>query len=160
MPPDPHARPIDIRLADPEEPAALACLAAYFDLLLTRVDGITPAHAPLPDPHAQSYRPPHGAFLLAWSDAIPLGCVSLHALTPEVAEVKRLWITPAARGQGLARRLMAQIESHARTLSYKHLKLDTNAALTDAIALYRATGWADTAPYTGYPATHWFEKSL
>ena len=160
MPPDPHARPIDIRLADPEAPAALACLRQYFDLLAAKIDGITPAHIPLPDPDAQSYRPPHGAFLLACSDGVPLGCVSLHALAPEVAEVKRLWIAPAARGQGLARRLMAHIESHARTLGYRHLKLDTNAALPEAIALYRAIGWVDTVPYTGYPATHWFTKAL
>jgi GNAT superfamily N-acetyltransferase len=160
MPPDPQTRPIEIRLADPEEPAALACLRQYFALLIAKIDGITPAHVPLPDPQADSYRPPRGAFLLAWSDGIPLGCVSLHALAPDVAEVKRLWIDPTARGQGLARCLMAKIESHARSLGYKHLKLDTNAALTEAISLYHATGWVDTAPYTGYPATHWFEKSL
>ena len=56
--------------------------------------------------------------------------------------------------------LMAVIEDEARTLGFTGLVLDTNAALTEAIALYRASGWHDTAPYTGFPATHWFAKPL
>ena len=151
---------VTISEADPEDPAALACLSAYFDVLVARIDGISRSHVPLPDPEADSYRPPHGVFLLAWSDGIPLGCVSLHRLAPGEGEVKRLWIAPDARGQGLARRLMRAVESHARTLGLKRLKLDTNAALTEAIALYRSDGWVEIPSYTGYPATHWFEKRM
>jgi GNAT superfamily N-acetyltransferase len=160
MPPDPHARPIEVRVADPEDPAARACLSAYLDVLVARVDGITLGHVSIPDPYADNYRPPHGAFLLAWSDRSPLGCVSLHTVAPGEGEVKRLWIAPEARGQGLARRLMREIESQARTLGLHRLRLDTNEALTEAIALYRSDGWVDVPPYTGYPATHWFAKPL
>ena len=55
---------------------------------------------------------------------------------------------------------MRSIEDQARVFGFTRLNLDTNAALTDAIALYRASGWQDTAPYTGFPATHWFTKAL
>jgi GNAT superfamily N-acetyltransferase len=145
---------ITITPVDPDDPAALACLSAYFDLLLAKIDGITPDDLAVPDPEAASYRPPHGIFLVALSSGIPLGCVSLRPLEPGSAEVKRLWIAPAARGQGLARRLMRALESHARQVGLTHLKLDTNAALPEAIALYQSAGWTPTAPYTGYPATH------
>ncbi len=97
---------------------------------------------------------------MACSDGLPLGCVSLHSLSAEEGEVKRLWVAPDARGQGLARRLMRGIESRARDIGLKRLKLDTNAALTEAIALYRSDGWIDIPAYTGYPATHWFSKAL
>lgn len=150
----------EIRAADPDDPAAIACLTLYFQILCDKIEGVTPALFPLPDPHAETYRAPHGTFLIAWSDDLPIGCVSLRRLDAETGEVKRLWVSPDARGQGLARRLMRAIEAEARTLGYKRLKLDTNAALPEAIALYRADGWTETAPYSPFPSTHWFAKTL
>jgi GNAT superfamily N-acetyltransferase len=152
--------PIPITPQDPESPAAKACLRAYFALLVDRVPGITAAHVPDPDPEADAFRPPHGTFLMALSDGQALACVSLKRHTPATGEVKRLWVDPAARGLGLARRMMTRVEEEARLLGFSGLILDTNAALTEAIALYRATGWQDTEPYTGFPATHWFAKAL
>lgn len=149
-----------IRPADPDSPEALSCLSAYFAELASRIPGLDTAKFPVPDPAADSYRPPMGRFLIAWSDDLPVGCVSLRPLDSPVAEVKRLWVHDSARGQGLARRLMAAIENEARGMGSVILKLDTNSALTEAIALYRATGWTDTAPYTGTPADTWLEKAL
>jgi GNAT superfamily N-acetyltransferase len=155
-----NADRIDIRLTDPDDPAARACLNAYFTLLAGKIDGISVAVVPDPDPQAHLFRPPQGTFLLAWCDRLPVGCVSLKPLEPGVAEVKRLWVDPAARGLGLARRLMRAVEDAARDLGYDALKLDTNAALTEAITLYERSGWTPTAAYTGFPATHWFAKPL
>ncbi len=152
--------PIVIRDVDPADPAALACLRAYYALLVAQIAGVTPDMLSLPLPDAAKYRPPEGAFLLAAAGGTALGCVSLRPLDGATAEVKRLWIAPEARGQGLARRLMAEIESRARELGYSALKLDSNAALAPAIALYRATGWADCPSYTGFPADIWMEKTL
>ncbi len=152
--------PIQIRSADPESSAAVECLSAYFQLLCENIPGITTAHVPLPDPDSDAYRPPLGQFLIAWRGDLPEGCVSLHALDTGVGEVKRLWVAPAARGHGIARALMAGIESHARAAGMRTLKLDTHKSLTAAITLYRASGWTDAAPYSRYPATHWFEKTL
>ncbi len=152
---------ITIARCDPEAPEAKACLAAYFALLAEKIDGISTAHVPDPDPEAWAYRPPRGTFLLARADdGTALACVALKRVDATIGEVKRLWVAPAARGMGLARRMMGAVEDAARALGMTTLRLDTNAALTEAIALYRATGWRDTAPYTGFPATHWFEKPL
>lgn len=151
---------LQIRPADPDSPEALACQRAYFDEILARVAIAKPEYFPLPDPAADSYRPPRGRFLIAWSDDLPVGCVALRALDDRTAEIKRLWVDASARGQGLSRRLMAAIEAESRLLGYQQLRLDTNSALTEAIALYRATGWTDIPPYTSPPADVWMEKPL
>ncbi|MCU0903999.1 MAG: helix-turn-helix domain-containing GNAT family N-acetyltransferase [Tabrizicola sp.] len=151
---------LQIRQADPDSPEALACQRAYFDEILARVAIAKPEYFPLPDPGAESYRPPQGRFLIAWSDDLPIGCVGLRALDDSIAEVKRLWVDASARGQGLSRRLMAAIEDEARAMGYRRLRLDTNSALTEAIALYRASGWTDIPPYTTPPADVWMEKPL
>jgi len=146
---------------DPATPAAKACLSAYFDLLADRIPGVSKSHVPDPDPEADAFRPPRGAFLLAWSDGVPVGCVCLKPAGDHAGEVKRLWIDASARGLGLGRRMMGAIEDAARALGHRHLRLDTNEGLTEAIALYRATGWHEIAPFTPRgPATHWFGKSL
>ncbi len=151
---------LEIRDADANDPASLACLQAYYDLLAAKIPGLTPDMLTLPLSDPEKYRPPHGAFLIAWSDDLPIACVSLRPLQAGTGEVKRLWVDPSARGQGLARRMMQAIEARAKTLGYTALKLDTNAVLTEAIALYRADGWHDITAYTGFPATHWLGKAL
>lgn len=151
---------LQIRPADPDSPEALACQQAYFDEILARVSVARPEYFPLPDPGAESYRPPQGRFLIAWSDDLPVACVGLRALDGTTAEVKRLWVHSSARGQGLSRRMMAAIEAEARAMGFQRLRLDTNSALTEAIALYRATGWTDIPPYTTPPADVWMEKPL
>jgi DNA-binding MarR family transcriptional regulator/predicted GNAT family acetyltransferase len=151
---------LDVRQADPDSEAALFCLQSYFDELVARVPAARPEMFVLPDPGANSYRPPHGRFLVAWSDDLPVGCVSLRPLDASTAEIKRLWVHASARGQGLARRLMSAIEDEARAMGHRHLKLDTNSALTEAIALYRNSGWGDIACYTGPPGDTWMGKAL
>ena len=151
---------VELRPADPDSAEARACLTAYFTELAQRIPGLDMGKFPVPDPEADSYRPPQGRFLIAWSDDLPVGCVSLRPLDATTAEVKRLWVADHARGQGLARRLMHAIEEEARAMDLATLKLDTNSALTDALALYRATGWRETPPYTGSPADIWLAKAL
>ncbi|MBL9053835.1 MAG: MarR family transcriptional regulator [Tabrizicola sp.] len=151
---------VDIRPADPDSPEALICVQSYFDELASRIPGLDRDKFTLPDPASDTYRPPHGRFLIAWSDDLPVGCVSLRPLDPVTAEVKRLWVHDTARGHGLARRLMRAIEDEARAMDLRQLKLDTNSALTEALALYQAIGWTRTAPYTGAPADIWLAKAL
>lgn len=156
--------PVDSTVAiapiDPSDPQARACLVAYFRLLADRIPGIRAAHVPDPDPDADLYRPPNGAFLLARSDGHVLACVSLKPVDATTGEVKRLWVAPEARGLGLARRMMAAIEDQARALGMTRLRLDTNENLPEAIALYRKTGWCEVTPFTDFPATHWFAKDI
>ncbi len=151
---------LTVRPADPDSPEVQSCWQAYFDELLVRVPAARSGTFTLPEPGAPAYRPPQGRCLVAWSDDLPVGCVALRPLDTATAEVKRLWVHDSARGQGLARRLMQTIEDEARDMGLHLLKLDTNSALSEALALYRATGWHETAPYTGAPADVWLEKRL
>ncbi len=151
---------ITLKDTDPAAPEARHCLAEYYGELARRFDTGFDVKTSL-DPEAGSLRPPLGSFLVALSDGLPVGCVALKGDGTNVGEIKRLWIAPAARGLGLARRLMEAIETRARTLGLTTLRLDTNRTLTEAIALYRATGWTEIAAFNTEPyAHHWFEKGV
>ena len=112
------------------------------------------------DPEASAMRRPRGVFLLAEGPEGPVGCVGLKGQC-DWAEVKRLWVAPAARGHGLATRLMAGVEAAARDLGIALLRLDTNAALPEAAALYRKAGWTEIPRFNDDPyAQLFFEKHL
>ena len=149
-----------IRRVDPDDPVAQVTIGAYSRFLAQEIPDEGPEPVALPLADADSYRPPRGAVLVGFSEGAPLGCVSLRTLAPGLGEIKRLWVVPEARGQGLARRLMRAAEDQARGLGMTRLQLDTNETLTGALALYRAEGWVEIAPYSAYPATHWFTKPL
>lgn len=146
---------IRIAPADPASPEATHCLTEYFAELDRRFPGgFDPGAATDP----ADYRPPNGLFLIATADTLPVGCV---ALSIPDSEVKRLWVAPAARGLGLGPRLMTAIEDAARGHGLHTLRLDTNATLTEAVALYRRTGWQPVPRYNDNPyAQHWFSKAL
>jgi len=149
-----------IEVADPRSEPAVACLRAYYGELARRfTSGFDVSRSR--DPDAADMVPPRGTFLLAWSDGLPMGCVGLKGDGSGVAEVKRLWVSPAARGQGLARRLMLAVEEAARELRIGVLRLDTNSALSEAMALYRKTGWVEIPRFNDDPYPDvFFEKRL
>lgn len=106
---------------------------AQFDALLQR----------LPEIHAR----PKGAILVHETRGAVTGCAMTHRIGPGLAEVKRIFVAPAARGTGAGRALtMAAIEQ-ARADGYERLCLDTFATLTEAIALYEAVGFAPCPPF-------------
>lgn len=101
-------------------------------------------------------------FIVAREAGAALGCVAL-AAGPGYAEVKRLWVRPAARGQGLARRLMAALEAEAHTRGYRLIRLETGPALSSAVALYRTLGYRERGPFGEYgphPDSLFMEKFL
>jgi GNAT superfamily N-acetyltransferase len=105
--------------------------------------------------------PPDGFFFLAWLDGSAVGCGGFKRVGAREGEVKRLWTAPAARGLGVARRLMAAIEETARAEGVTALRLDTNRALVEAQALYRKLGFAEVERFNANPYAHcWFAKRL
>ena len=154
-----RSAPITLHEADPRAPEARSCLAAYYAELALRFPGgfdVTLSR----DPDAAEMIRPRGVFLVAANATGAIGCAGLkgHGCW---GEGKRLWIAPAVRGAGLATRLMAAIEAAARDLGMTLLRLDTNAALTEAVAMYRKAGWAEIPRFNDDPYPDaFFEKRL
>jgi DNA-binding MarR family transcriptional regulator/GNAT superfamily N-acetyltransferase len=145
---------------DPRHPDARHCLRAYVAELAQRFDGgFDPAQSI--SASDEELTPPAGLLLVATLHAEPVGCAALKLRPAGAAEVKRMWVSPSVRGLGLGRRLLTEIETHAGARGVRTLRLETNGALTEAVGLYRATGYREVAPFNEEPyAHHWFEKTL
>ena len=98
------------------------------------------------------YGPPTGELLIALDPTgAALGCVGLRALADGDAEMKRLYVSPAARGLGLGRALVEAIVRKAQDLGYPQIKLDTLPTMDAALTLYRAAGFTPIARYYDTP---------
>ena len=72
-----------------------------------------------------------------------------------------MWVAPAARGLGLGRRLLRELERLARETGARTIRLDTNRVLNEAIRLYRSAGYREVPRFSDERYTHhWFEKPL
>jgi DNA-binding MarR family transcriptional regulator/GNAT superfamily N-acetyltransferase len=151
---------VTVTVTDPRHPSARYCMAEYFAELARRFDsGFDPARA-LPTDDEQLTLPA-GLMLVATLHGEPVGCGALKLPHDAPAEIKRVWVAPAVRGLGLGRRLLGELEAHALAHGAHAVRLDTNRALTEAIALYRASGYREVAAFNTEPyAHHWFEKTL
>jgi GNAT superfamily N-acetyltransferase len=158
--PDLTAATVTLDCADPDHPDAQHCLRSYFTELQECFEtGFDPARSLLPD--AGELRPPHGLFLVARLHGEPVGCAGLKLPPGAPAEVKRTWVAPHARGLGLGRRFLAELEARAARHGSDVLRLDTNKALSAAIGLYRSCGFQEVTAFNDEPyAHHWFEKRI
>ncbi|MEQ0559924.1 MarR family winged helix-turn-helix transcriptional regulator [Amycolatopsis sp. NEAU-NG30] len=154
------ASAVDVSPRPPGHPDARFCLRAYFAELAGRFDGGFDPRRSISAADAE-LTPPAGVLLVATLHGEPVGCgaVKFHEDAP--AEVKRMWVAPSARGLGLGRRLLGELEAHAARRGVRTLRLETNHALTEAIGLYRAAGYREVPAFNDEPyAQHWFEKHL
>jgi ribosomal protein S18 acetylase RimI-like enzyme len=151
---------VEVDVADPDDPRAQHCLRAYFAELNRRFEaGYDPAAAAALEPHEM--RLPAGLFLVATLNGEPVGCGALKFHAGRLAELKRMWVSPTARGLGLGRRLLRELEAQAAQHGSQAVRLDSNHTLTEAIALYRSAGYRPVAAFNDDPyADHWFEKDL
>ncbi len=150
----------EIAPMDPAAPDARHCLRSYFAEIDRRFShGFDPARSvPFPE---EEMRPPAGLLLVASLRGEPVGCGALRLHGGEPAEIKRLWVAESARGLGLGRRLMVALEGLAAEHGAPAVRLDTNGALVEAIALYRSSGYVEIERFNEEQhADHWFEKAL
>jgi DNA-binding MarR family transcriptional regulator/GNAT superfamily N-acetyltransferase len=151
---------VDIAPIDPGHPSAQHCLHEYFSELDRRFDsGFDPARSIPADQDAM--RPPSGLFLVASLHKEPIGSGALKFHGKAPAELKRMWVDESARGLGVGRRLLEELERHAAANGARTLRLETNKSLVEAISLYRSAGYLEVAPFNDEPyAHHWFEKDI
>lgn len=144
-----------------DDPTAQLLLTEYFESReLGFAHGAGGYTIVRPDPAA--FAPPAGLFLVVFDDDdTPLGAGGVRMIAPDRGEIKHLWMRDAARGRGLGRTLLTELEARAVGLGARTIVLDTNASLVAAQQLYRTSGYLDVEPYNDNPnATHWFEKGL
>jgi GNAT superfamily N-acetyltransferase len=97
------------------------------------------------------YAPPRGALLLATTGTHWIACVAVRPIDAAICELKRLYVRPEARGQGLGKRLTLAAVAFARGVGYRAMRLDTLPSMTEAQRLYRQLGFADIAAYRFSP---------
>ena len=151
---------VELRAVDPAEADARACLRAYFAELDRRSElPFDPSRGSSAEPH--ELRPPVGTFLVAYLRGEPIGCGAVKHRLGEPSEIKRMWVAESARGLGIGRRMLERLEQLARQASAATVRLDTNRALVEAIAMYRSSGYGEIPRFNDEPfAHHWFEKRL
>jgi DNA-binding MarR family transcriptional regulator/GNAT superfamily N-acetyltransferase len=151
---------VDVAIEDPTTPDARWCIEQYLSELNARFEaGFDPAKSIPADAH--ELVPPRGALLIARLRGRPIGCGALKFHPGAPAELKRMWVAPEARGLGLGRRLLLELERHAKQAGTRVVRLETNRTLKEAIQLYRSSGYREVAAFNHEPyAHHWFEKTL
>lgn len=165
---DQPAAAVEVLDADPRSPEVAAAHDAYFDELSRRFERTF-----APGDRASelaAYRPPGGACLLARLEGDVVGTAAMTPLLPRdaddhvalpLAEVKRMWVAPGARGRGVGRLLLDALHERALRAGVATLRLDTNEVLVAARSLYLGAGYREVPRYNDNPhATHFFELSL
>ncbi|MFE7466920.1 GNAT family N-acetyltransferase [Streptomyces sp. NPDC057499] len=94
------------------------------------------------------FAPPNGAFLLAFRpDGTALACGGWRSASRTTAEIKRMYVSPAARGHGLGRQVLQALEDDARRRGMSEVVLETGVSNLAALALYTDFGYDPIAPY-------------
>jgi GNAT superfamily N-acetyltransferase len=144
---------------DPEEPPAselLGEMAAELNAMYWSTSRLD-----LPKLEPFELRPPDGIYLVGWEGEAAVAGGGLRHLDDGLAEVKRMFVRPAARSRGIAGALLAALEGEARSLGYDRLWLDTGPKQVHAIRLYTGAGFVPVEPYNDNPfACFWGEKDL
>jgi DNA-binding MarR family transcriptional regulator/GNAT superfamily N-acetyltransferase len=154
------ASAVRIAVADPTSADAKWCIEQYIAELNERFETGWDASQSI-SAHPEELTPPAGLLLVAYLRQQPVGCGALKFHADAPTELKRMWVAPQARSFGLGRRLLGELERHAREAGATVIHLETNRALTEAITLYRHSGYQEVAAFNDEPyAHHWFEKRL
>ncbi|AVT37345.1 GNAT family N-acetyltransferase [Plantactinospora sp. BB1] len=152
---------LDIRVVPYDSPVARELVDAALADLAQRYGGggdETPVAA-------TEFEPPAGAFLVAYLDEVPVGCAGwrTHDGAGDVAELKRMYVSPVARGRGVARQVLSAVEDSAREYGRRRLILECGDRQPEAIALYQGSGYQripDFGYYRNEPGVLSFGRAL
>jgi putative acetyltransferase len=148
---------------EPHHPAAAALIAALSAELAAAYPGFGSGDG------SGAFKPadilvPRAAFVVAWRGEEALGCGALRPMPdPQVGEVKRMFVLPAARGMGISRLILTKLEELAREFGYRSLVLETGMHQTAAIGLYESAGYQCINCYGIYaqePTSRCYQKTL
>jgi GNAT superfamily N-acetyltransferase len=150
---------IQVREEPFETPTSAGLVASY----VAEIRAMYPEWSPNVPPQmtGADVEPPSGRWLVAYRDGHAIGCAGLKRLDERIAEIKRIYVVPEARGSGIGRALIAALEAGARDAGYDTVRLDTGAKQRASAELFASSGYEPIADYNGNPvAAYWFEKRL
>jgi transketolase len=104
-----------------------------------------------------------GAFLVAHLAGCPIGCGALRRIAADLAEIKRMYVAPYARGCGVGRKILLQLETEAKRIGARRIVLETGERQPEALALYRRAGFREIplfGEYVDSPLSVCMEKLL
>ncbi|WP_430966655.1 GNAT family N-acetyltransferase [Spongiimicrobium sp. 2-473A-2-J] len=112
---------------------------------------------------ARQYSEPEGSLVIAYSNKKqPIGCFGIRKLDEGICELKRMYIHPEFRGQGIGNLLMKESIRAGNKLGYTKIRLDTLSTMRPAIGLYKSYGFYEIEPYRYNPmeGAMYFERAL
>ena len=138
----------DLRLGDLDQQSVVQLLYALDEEIQARYDETVEDFVLNLDP--EEVAPGHGAFVVAWADEKAVGCGAVRLIDAGTAEVKRMYIVPDYRRQGLAGAILRFLEDRARALGATRVVLETVINPPAAVALYRAAGYEEIPKFGPY----------
>jgi len=138
----------DLRLSDLDDIAVVQLLHALDEEIRDRYDD--PVEDFVLKLGPEEVVPGHGAIVVAWADEEAVGCGAVRLIDAETAELKRMYVVPDCRRQGLAGAILRFLEDRARALGATRVVLETVVDPPAAVALYRAAGYTETPKFGPY----------
>jgi len=152
---------IDFRAAHVDAGPGGELAQAMRDEIAEMYDGLDLDGPSMPKAGAEQLSPPGGMFVVGWREGEPVCCGGLKRLTESACEIKKMYVVPEARGQGVARTLLHELERSALGLGYSIARLDTGPKQLHAQALYAGEGYERVEDFNRNPvAAFWGEKRL
>jgi len=152
---------IDFRSGQVDTGDGAALAQAMRDEIAAIYEGLNLDGPDMPKAGPEELGPPGGTFLVGYSEEQAVCCGGVKRLPDGGCEIKKMFVAPAARGQGVARTLLHALEDAARELGYSVARLDTGPRQAHAKSLYESEGYVEIANFNNNPvATYFAEKSL
>ena len=150
---------VRVTVERPDTQASLALQQAFFADIVSRYPGWKPSSSQSVEP--SELAPPDGIWLVAYRDGHAVGCGGLQRLDAQTGEVRRIFLDKTERGRGTGRRLLVELEEHARRLGYRQVRLTTGDGQPEALGMFQSAGYQEIPPFTdGAFTRHWMEKVL
>jgi len=152
---------IEFRFCAVDEEPAATLVRGMSDDIAALYDGLDLSGADMPKAGPAEMSPPHGAFVVGYEDGAPVGCGGIKRLPDGACEIKRMFVVEQARGRGVARTLLEELERQARALGYEIARLDTGPRQDRAQRMYERAGYAPIENFNANPFASFFgEKRL
>ncbi len=152
---------LEFRSCPADEDPAATLLAQMRGEMAGLYDGLDLDAPDMPSAGAGDLGPPGGTFVVGWRGDVAICCGGFKRLPGGACEIKRMFVAPGARGGGVARALLAELERRARELGYDAVRLDTGPRQPRAQRMYERAGYVAIANFNANPVASFFgEKRL